>query len=491
MMSEETLAEGPLVPGARIGNYQIERRIGAGGMGTVYAGRHVALEKPVAIKTLTPLLCGKPDSVARFIREGRAASRIRHPHVTDVTDVGQHEGVPYLVMEYLEGEDLSTRLGRVRRLSDAEIARIMLPVCDAVFAAHEMGVVHRDLKPSNILLSKGAHGREHPMVLDFGLAKILDDDRKPDRQSITRAASFLGTPYYVSPEQAQSGASATALSDQYSLGAIMYELTSGRRTTNGENPYEVLTTIVAGQTIRLRAARPDVSEALEKIVEKAMAHKPSDRYGSLRELGRALLPLAEPSVRAQWQPIFDPSGPVAMPRERRLETIRTEAPKKKSRLALWIALLTLALAGAAAAYGFFVLNAPAPVAPPPPIVVRAEPAEAVIEIDGARAGTGRAEMARGRRHRIRVSAPGYVPQELEVAPNADPPPIVLEREPEPEPIAEPPPVIAPPPPEAPPIAPPPEPPPRQIRQRPPIPQAVPLGGPAGPRGPLPPPSPFL
>src|SRR5688500_13395134 len=97
LSSEETLAEGPLVPGARIGNYLIERRIGAGGMGTVYAGRHVPLDKPVAIKTLTPLLAMKPEQVTRFIREGRAASRIRHPHVVDVTDVGQHEGLPYLV----------------------------------------------------------------------------------------------------------------------------------------------------------------------------------------------------------------------------------------------------------------------------------------------------------------------------------------------------------------------------------------------------------
>jgi serine/threonine-protein kinase len=272
-------------------------------MGTVFAARHVGLDKPVVIKALHSTLASREESVLRFVREGRAASKIRHPHVVDVTDVGTHEGLPYLVMEHLEGEDLEVRLRSVGLMPPPEIARIMLPVLDAVACAHEQGVVHRDLKPSNIFLAKGTHGREIPKVLDFGIAKILDTP-EVNQKTITRTAFFLGTPYYSSPEQAQSGKAADAKSDQYSLGAILYELATGKRAVEGKTPFEVLTAIVAGRTIPIRTVRPDLSPALVAIVERAMAHLPQDRYGSVRVLGAALLTLADPGTAAQWQPAF-------------------------------------------------------------------------------------------------------------------------------------------------------------------------------------------
>ncbi len=404
-------------PGARIGNYVVDRRLGSGGMGSVFAARHVGLDKPVAIKSLHYSLAASENAVIRFVREGRAASRIRHPHVVDVTDVGTHEGVPYLVMEFLEGEDLQTRLHSCRRFTDAEIARIMLPVCDALATAHDMGVVHRDLKPSNIFLSNGPGGREHPMVLDFGLAKILETERV-DRVTITQNASYLGTPYYSSPEQAQGGANADAKSDQYSLGAIIYELATGTNSVAGDTPYAVLCAIVAGQTKSLRETRPDVSLALEAIVEKAMSPERERRYESVRELGAALLALADPATAAQWRSTFQPSplaptpppirhsDPVVLAPVTRAQeplvapaaAIQPAAPKS-SRVLAFVLAGAVALCFGALAFGVWAFTssrarepaastpaveeappsaappATPPVAPPPPPVVAAPPPE--------------------------------------------------------------------------------------------------------------------
>jgi serine/threonine protein kinase len=496
--SEETLAEGPLAPGARIGSYVIERRLGAGGMGTVYAARHVGLEKPVVIKALSPMLAGQPQAVMRFVREGRAASKIRHPHVVDVTDVGTHDGMPFLVMEYLEGEDLDTRLEKKGRLGDYEIARIMLPVCDAVHAAHELGVIHRDLKPGNIFVARDARKREVPMVLDFGLAKIFDEEQtQPDRMSITRAATFLGTPYYASPEQAQSATSADAKSDQYSLGAIIYELATDKHSVPGGTPYEVLCAIIAGQVVPIRTSRPDISPELEAIVSRAMAHHRDARFASVRELGKALLAIADRATVAQWQPVFDPEGTLELPgtppalmrkRDERLvvpvtlepgktgplaipapEPLRPSPPRaveapgqplefarpstpqaapsiepvtasavppeRRSRRGIWLAvaavILLVATAGVAAAYLALWTE---PVAPP--VTIAVAPAGAAIELDGVRARTLRV-AADGRTHRIRVSAPGHVTQEITLRPGETPPrSISLEVVPAPEPVAQ-------------------------------------------------------
>lgn len=307
MSAGATQDDDRLGPGVRVGSYLIERRLGAGGMGSVFAARHVGLDKPVALKTLHPTLASREAQVVRFVREGRAASRIRHPHVVDVTDVGTHEGIPFLVMEYLDGEDLQTRLESCHLFTPTELARILLPVIDAVAAAHDKGVVHRDLKPSNVFLERGPHGVDIPKVLDFGIAKILDTE-EVSQKTITQAAMFLGTPYYASPEQAQSGSSADARSDQYSIGAMMYQLATGRVPVQGATPFEVLCAIVAGGVTPIRVARPDVLPELAAIVERAMAFRPADRFASLRELGAALLPLAEPIVRAQWEPAFRSAG---------------------------------------------------------------------------------------------------------------------------------------------------------------------------------------
>src|SRR5688500_6866466 len=187
-----------LQPGTKFGRYSIVRRLGTGGMGAVYEGLHPTLKKRVAIKVLHRRYADSELAVARFMREGEAASRIQHPNVVDVFDVGLETGMPYLVMEYLEGESLGALIDRIGRLEPQQTADVMLPVCAAVAAAHEAGVIHRDLKPENIFLAKARLGAAEPKVLDFGISKVTGEI---GQLALTGTAAFLGSPYYVSPEQ--------------------------------------------------------------------------------------------------------------------------------------------------------------------------------------------------------------------------------------------------------------------------------------------------
>jgi serine/threonine protein kinase len=184
---------------ARLGSYRLIRVLGEGGMGVVWEAEHTGLQKRVALKTLRTEALTEPSVVERFLREGKTASKFRHPNVVDITDVGQADGVPYLVMEFLEGESLAARIQRGPALSLRETADIFIPVFAALQDAHDAGIVHRDIKPDNIFLARGVEGHIRPVVLDFGIAKVAIE-RAED--GITRTATFLGTPFYVSPEQA-------------------------------------------------------------------------------------------------------------------------------------------------------------------------------------------------------------------------------------------------------------------------------------------------
>ena len=200
--------EQDLGPGTMLGRYQVARKIGEGGMAAVYEGAHVELQKRVAIKVLLPAMASNEEVRNRFLREGRAASRIHHPHVVDVTDVGAEGSTVFLVMEFLAGETLAQFLEHEGVLPVEALAGIMLPVAAAVSAAHAEGVLHRDLKPENIFLARDRDGFLHPKVLDFGISRIIDPGTN---QRLTSTGAMVGTPAYMSPEQVRS----TARADDY------------------------------------------------------------------------------------------------------------------------------------------------------------------------------------------------------------------------------------------------------------------------------------
>ena len=294
-----------LPPGKFLGRYQITRLIGRGGMGCVYEAVHRDLGKRVAIKTLLPSLAASEEARGRFLREGQAASRIRHPHVVDVTDVVAEGPVSYLVMEYLEGEDLSSLIERQGALPLAEAADVLLPVIAAIAAAHELGVIHRDLKPENIFLARTSFGGPCPKVVDFGISKVLGD---PTAIALTATSAVFGTMYYLPPEQLGGSREADARGDQYALGTILYECVTGHRAFEGTSIYGVLKSVAEGVYPPARSWRPDLPPRLETAIDRAMRLNPAARFASVRMLGAELLPHASPAVRAVWTPVFGDGG---------------------------------------------------------------------------------------------------------------------------------------------------------------------------------------
>jgi serine/threonine protein kinase len=302
-MGSETNEDWLLTPGTRLGHYEILRLAGRGGMAAVYEGRHVAIGKRVAIKTLTPEVAAKPGAGARFLREAQLTSRARHPHIVDVTDMGTDAGQTYLVMEYLEGEDLEARLVR-GRLTVEETIDIALPVVAAVAAAHAEGIIHRDLKPGNVFLARSLDGVVVPKVLDFGISKPPDDIDV----SAASADRFVGSLSYVAPEQILDAHAASAASDQHALGVLFYECLAGQTPYPGTSIYRVFQSIVAGAHPSLASCRPDIPTELEAVVARAMSRQAADRFASVIELGRALLAFASPKMRLLWEDTFAADG---------------------------------------------------------------------------------------------------------------------------------------------------------------------------------------
>ena len=290
-----------LKPGTTLGRYEIRRLIGQGGMGCVYEAQHRDLKKRVAIKTLLPALASTRDARERFLREGEAASRIRHAHVVDVTDVGSEGAVIYLVMEYLEGEDLARLIARQGALPVTLAADIMLPVAAAIATAHDQGVIHRDLKPENIFLVSTEFAGVHPKVLDFGISKVLGDSRS---RALTGSAATMGTMNYLPPEQLHAAREADARSDQYGLGTILYECVTGQRAFEDESFYVIIRKIAEGQFVRPSTRRPDLPPRMEETILRAMSLDPARRFDSVRHLGAALLDFGSDGARVLWTPFF-------------------------------------------------------------------------------------------------------------------------------------------------------------------------------------------
>ncbi len=272
--------------------YRVDSVLGRGGMGVVLAATHLTLDERVALKMLRAALLADGDAVARFLREARAASKLKCPHVARVVDVDTLPGgAPYIVMEYLDGKDLADVLAAEAPLAISDAVTWVLEACEAVAEAHALRIVHRDLKPRNLFRSIGVDGKPVIKVLDFGVSRILDDAVMA-RGVETSASMIVGTPAYMAPEQHESARKADERSDIWALGVILFELLTGKRPFHGDSPVVVYATIVTAGTPSPRDARPEIPEGLANVVVRCLARDPVHRFQSAVELAAALSPFA-------------------------------------------------------------------------------------------------------------------------------------------------------------------------------------------------------
>ena len=264
--------------------YRLDALLGEGGMGTVYRATHLLLKAPVAIKVIDREVSSGDVALARFMREAQAAASLRSPHVVQVLDYGSAEGSPFMVMELLEGENLAQRLDRVGRLTPGETYRVMSHVARAVAKAHEAGIVHRDLKPDNVFLVHN-EGDELAKVLDFGVAKA--EATALGGGSHTRTGSLLGTPYYMSPEQAQGNKEVDHRSDLWALGVIAFECLTGRRPFFSDGLGDIVLQICV-RDIPRPSSVGEVPAGFDDWFLRAMGREPGERFQSARELSERL-----------------------------------------------------------------------------------------------------------------------------------------------------------------------------------------------------------
>jgi len=285
-----------LTAGTRLGPYEIIAPLGAGGMGEVYRARDTRLDRIVAIKILPEHLSSKPEARERFEREARAISSLNHSNICQLHDVGQQDGTSYLVMEYLEGETLADRL-RKGPLPVDQVVKYGVEICDGLSMAHRSGVVHRDMKPGNIMLTKSG-----AKLMDFGLAKPAKVTRPPSsglsrtlttaNDPLTAEGMIVGTFQYMSPEQLE-GREADARSDIFALGAVLYEMTTGKRAFEGKTTASTIAAILAAEPKPISAVQPMTPPALERTVKNCLAKDPDDRVQTAHDVKLLLQSIAE------------------------------------------------------------------------------------------------------------------------------------------------------------------------------------------------------
>src|SRR5580692_10081002 len=318
-----------ILPGRRLGPYEILSAIGAGGMGEVYKARDTRLDRIVAIKVLPDHLSDRSELRERFEREARTIASLNHPHICTLHDIGQQDGTDFLVMEYLEGETLAERLKK-GPLPLNQILQYSIEISDALDKAHRKGITHRDLKPGNIMLTKSG-----TKLLDFGLAKLKQEaaPATPESQlvtmkdAVTAEGTILGTLQYMAPEQVEAK-EVDARTDIFAFGAVVYEMATGRRAFEGKTQASLIAKILETDPPPIASLQPMTPAALDRVVKRCLAKDPEERWQSARDLEVELKWIAEGSSQSK-------------PR------VATPASKMAARIVPWAiaALFALALGG--------------------------------------------------------------------------------------------------------------------------------------------------
>lgn len=286
--------------GMPFGRYVIQRHLGSGTFGAVYAASHQDLHrKVVALKVLHRHLLHLQEAVRRFQNEAQIIAELRHPHIVEVLDVGRHDGIPFMAMEFLEGETLAQQLEREGRMDLRSALEVLLPICSAVMTVHAAGIVHRDLKPENFVIVRSRPGRVHPKLLDFGVAK-----ERVGQAGMTRTGASMGTPYYMSPEQVEEARDADGASDQWSLAVILFHCITGKLPFEGRSTVAVMHKIVTEPPLPPSALNPSCPPALDDVILRALSKSPRERHHDVRAFAAALLPFASPRTRMEWAEEF-------------------------------------------------------------------------------------------------------------------------------------------------------------------------------------------
>ena len=275
-----------LHPGATLdGKYRLTRRIGEGGMGTVFEGENIRIKRKVAIKVLHEHVATSPEFAQRFVREARASARIGSEHVCDVLDLGDLEsGEKYIVMELLDGESLEHRLERDRQIDPKELAPIVFEILEGLGAMHQVGVIHRDLKPANVFLCHKKGGGVSVKILDFGVAKVEASEEDPSGiHDMTSTGTMMGTPLYMSPEQARGARDVDGRTDLYAASVIFYQGLTGETPHSGVTLHELLFKIVLDDPKPIQALAPHVDDELSAIVMRGLARDPEQRFHSAHD----------------------------------------------------------------------------------------------------------------------------------------------------------------------------------------------------------------
>ncbi|MGD2166445.1 MAG: serine/threonine-protein kinase, partial [Anaerolineae bacterium] len=308
--------------GQELGKYRIRAKIGRGGMGTVFKAYDPTLDRYAAVKVLAPHLVWKEEAIERFLREARAAARLRHPSIVTIYDVGQDGDWYYFAMEHLEGRPLTEVLLERGPLPSSEVLDILRPLAEALDYAHEEGLVHRDIKPGNIMVEP----RGRVTLTDFGIVHAAQQTR------ITATGTLVGTPEYMSPEQAK-GAAIDARSDQYSLGVVAYEMLGGRVPFSAESPFALLYKVTQEPLPPIREVCPTLPAEAEQVLERALAKRPGDRYPTVTAFVDAL----QQAIAGQTERATPPSESVPLAeaptvvRERAAEAPTRLSPSRETR----------------------------------------------------------------------------------------------------------------------------------------------------------------